>query len=388
MGESSFIDVSSSFSWGDPYGMIATSTSLIANTEAYLSALQSQSGQLAAPVINPSFPTVTSAPVPSLIAMPSLSLPPDWTLPDQPEAALNTFNWPGEIAYTSDLLVAAQGNLTDALNGVFTSLNAQAQQAIWDAAREREYRQQADALAGLDQMESLGYAFPPGVYLDARIKIQTETNNTLAGLSRDIMVKQAELQLENVVKAREAVIELEGKLIGYASEVANRSFGAAKYEVEASIQIYQAKIAGFDAVIRGLVGEAQASASYNTAIASVYSAEASALSAYNEAIIKAWEAVINEQEKITEIAVAAAKANGDLYIAARGLSLDASKVGAQVNAQLGAAALGAISWHSSISQGNSFSSSDSTSKSTNYNNNNSTSASNEFRVEQITTHSS
>jgi hypothetical protein len=56
--------------------------------------------------------------------------------------------------------------------------------------------------------------------------------------------------------------------------------------------------------------------------------------------------VINEQLQITQIGVAAAKANGDMYIATKGLAEDAAKVGAQVNAQLGASALGAIHWAS------------------------------------------
>lgn len=412
--------------------------------------------------------------------------------------------------FTSALLTQLQTNLQAALtDGSFTALTAQAQAAMFDAAREREYRHQADAIAELARMESLGYAFPPGAYLDARLKVVTETNNTLAGLSRDIMVKQAELQMENISKARDTATALEGKLIDYANQVAQRTFEAAKYAVEAAVAIYNTKVegykaslqaytaqaqvyetqikgvlatievtkaqvefektkaeintaivaqyraeveasqavlaiyktqvdiiqtqaqveklkvdifgaqiqayvgeinaytagvegykasiqaqatieeayktsveaysaqvnagvaqinarvaayrgqidaytaqlAGYDSSIKGMVGQAQAAATFNTAQAEVFKAQVASLSSYNDTLTKQWEAVLNEQEKIAQIGVAAAKANGDLYIAARGLSLDASKVGAQVASQLGAAALGAISWHSSTSNG-------------------------------------
>lgn len=410
--------------------------------------------------------------------------------------------------YTSALLTQLETDLQNALEeGTWTGLPGPIEQALWDRAREREYRQMADALMDLERMETMGFAFPPGVYIDARIKMQTEMQNTTAGLSREIMVKQAELTLTNIIKARDDATSLESKLIDYANQVAQRTFESLKYATEAEIAIYNAQVEtykaqlqgfqtqalvfdtkikgllaqvevlkaqityeqtkaeintaivqqyaaevqatqaiidiykvqveiiqtqaniqkikvdvfgaqiqafvgqvnaytaevegykayvetqgviesayktsvdayaaevnagvaevnatvavfkgkidaytaqldGYKAAITGMVGQAQAASLYNTAESEVYRAEVAALTSYNTVLTQQWQAILNEQEKIAEVAISAAKANGDLFIAARGLSLDASKVGAQVSAQLGASALGAIHWANSSS---------------------------------------
>ena len=440
-----------------------------------------------------------------------------------------------KAAYTSTVLSALQASLLSAMtDNTDTGLSAATQQAMWDAAREREMIQQAAALASLDRdTEVLGYALPPGVFIDARIKIQTETSRTLSGLSRDIMVKQAELRLENVTKARELSVGLEGKLIDYYNQVAQRTFEAAKYYTEAAINIYNAQVQAFTVKLRGYevqatvydtqikgilanvqykqaqidfektkaeinsalinqykievdaslatlevyktqvqiiqvqaqiektkvdvfaaqiqaftgqvnaytaqvdgykaviesqtaienvyktqveaysaevsagvaaagaliaqfkgrieaytaqldgfkaqlqaqVAVVQAEAAYNTSLVEEFKGEVSAVTAYNQALTSQWEAVVNEQVQIAQVAAKVAEANGQLYISARQLSIDASKAGAQVAAQLGAAALNAIHWSNSASWSLGVSSvisnSNSTSTSTNSNYNSS-----------------
>ena len=420
--------------------------------------------------------------------------------------------------YTSALLQQAQTDLQQALaDGTWTGLPAAAENGLWERGSEREFRAQADALADLDRMEGLGYAFPPGVWLDARLKIQTETDNTRTALSREIMVKQAEMTLDNIIKARSEAVLLEGKLIDYANQMAQRTLEACKYVTEAGVQIYNAAVEGFkasldgyktqavvyEAQIRGLeatvhvyqaeiefektkadintalvsqytaqvnaalatlkitelqveiiktqaevekikvevfgsevqafassvnaysaqvgayktqveaqgviegvfktqadvygtmvqsgataigakvadykgridayvtqielyksqiqamIGQAQSANFYNTAQAEVYRAEVGALSSYNDVLTKQWQAAISEGTNIAQVAVKAAEANGQLYVSSRSLALDASKVGAQVSAQLGAASLNAIHWSSSVSQSSSNSHSDS-----------------------------
>ena len=497
-----------------------------------------------APTVNLDFvyPTValTLPEPPTLLSLdtvnfPTLTIPTfDAKVPTFTAVEPGPFNYvPGDL-YTSKLLTDLEDDLDAAITtGEYTHLSKQAQEALWDTGRESEYRKQAVALAELNsRAEVLGYAFPPGSFVDARIRIQTDTNYTIDNLSRDIMSKQAELQLTNIVKARENAITLEGQLINYANQTAQRTLEAAKYATEAGIAIYNAKVkaytaslegykaqvlvyeaqikgimaqvqivqaqveyektkadintsivkqyevevqaqlailqiyktqveivqtqasvekikvdiygaeiqafvgrinaytaevqgykasieaqatieqayktsvdaytaevnagvaqlnarvsvfhsqieayqaqlAGYDSAIKGMIGQAQAASTFNTATAEVFTAQVQAMASYNDVLTKQWEAIMNEQAQITQIAVSEAKANGDLYIAARGLSLDASKVGAQVCAQLGAAALGAISWHNSSQWSSNMQSSDGNTISTNtgYNTNNTT----------------
>jgi len=585
--------------FGDVNTVTAISTDMLTIAENFMTDL-TRAGWFSAPVINPNFPTITSAPAPVTAPLPTLQAV-SWTVPSQPGAftgvppnvssllpgpftgtppslvfgtmpvanygsapdapaidlnyvfptldlnlpsapnlmQINSIAFDGVslptldvsvpsltavapsiipyregTTYTSLLLTSLYADLQAALeDGSYLTLTKQAQDALWDAAREREYRQQADALAELERMEALGYAFPPGVYLDARLKVQTETNNTIAGLSRDIMVKQAELQLENLTKAREATVALESKQIDYANQIAQRAFESAKFVAEAAIQVYNANVEaykaslegyrvqaaifdtlmrgamtkveiykaqlegeklkvdmdtalvqqyeaqiraqglfvdiykaelgaietqanlqkiiveaygeqiraytsrvnaftaevegykasteaqgivqntyktsveayaatvdagareatamiegfkaqvsaytaqldGYRASVEGMAQQARAASEYNQAAAEVYRAEMTGIASYNDVLTKQWQATMEISEKIAEVGVQAAKAQGDMYLQTKNIAVEASKGGAQVAAQLGAAALNAIhfsnssSWSSALS---------------------------------------
>lgn len=455
----------------------------------------------------------------------------DFTVPELTAVSPSIREYtPGED-YTSGLLTAMQAELLDRITNGGTGLNPDIENAIWDRARERELRQQADSIAELERMETLGYSTPPGVYLDARIKIITETDYNIANLSREIMIKQAELELENVNQSLNLASSLEGKLIDYSNQVEQRLFEATRYATEAGISIYnanvqaygayvdayKAKVQIYEAQVRGelakveaykaeisaeqakadvnrsiveqyrvqveaalsnirifeaeikaiqtkaeveklkvmIFGEqvkgytaqinaytagvegfratvqaeatkqdafkaqvqaysaqvdagskviqsrideylgqleakkvewegykamaqaeasrAQAVSAYNQSQSAAYTAEVRAISAYNEATTKQWQAALEQAQSVTQIGVAAAKANAELYVTTRSLALDAAKVGAQVSAQLGASALSALSLSNSFSISNAASNvnndstSDSYSEAHNYN---------------------
>lgn len=432
---------------------------------------------------------------------------------------------PGTL-YTSALLQALQASLLDRVVNGGSGLSPTVEQAIWDRGREREARAAREAILALERMEGMGFAFPPGVYLDARLKIETETQNNLAGHSREVMIKAAELEQENVKHALSTAVTLETQLISYTNQVEQRLFEATKYATEAYIEIYNAKVrayaayldayktkvAIYEARIRGelakvevykaeveaesvkaqvntalvnqykvatdaalaavevykaelgaiqtkaeieklkvsIFGEqvrayaskvsaytanveafravigaeaakqdafksqvqayaaeveagakaadariaeyrgklaakeldwsgyktaveaesarAKAIADLNSAEADSYRAQVSGVSAYNDTLTKQWQAAIEQAQRVAEIGVAAAKANADLYMTTRSLALDAAKVGAQVSAQLGAAALNAINWSSSVNSSASYSNSSVSSSSTSQSN--------------------
>ena len=187
----------------------------------------------------------------------------DGVAPQLTLAAPTPLNYVEAPTYVSDLLDDVTDSLESALtNGTDTGLDTATQTALWDAGREREYRQQTDALAEIDRMEALGYAFPPGVYIDARLKVQTETNYTIAGLSREILVKQAELRLENVMKSRELAISLESKWLDNYNEVQQRALENAKYQTEALVSIYNAGVQAYTARLEGFKATIQAYDAY------------------------------------------------------------------------------------------------------------------------------
>ena len=160
--------------------------------------------------------------------------------------------------WTSSLLTQLETDLNNALSeGTWTGLPGPIEDNLWGRAAEREYRQTANALDELERMESLGYAFPPGVYIDARVRMQTELANTMAGLSRDIAWKQADLTLQNIVAARQNATVLESKFIDYTNEVNQRAFESAKYLTESAIALYNAEVQAYAASLKGYEVQAE-----------------------------------------------------------------------------------------------------------------------------------
>lgn len=451
------------------------------------------------------------------VTMPAI----DTTLPELTAIAPSIREYtPGDL-YTSGLLTSIKASLQDRIDNGGTGLAPDVENAIWDRGREREYRQLQNAVADLERMETLGYAFPGGVYLDARLKLQTEFGANMAGHSREVMIKQAELEQTNVLAALQQATQLEGALMNYTNQVEQRVFDSCKYATEAGIALYNArvqaytayldayktKVAVYEAQVRtevakveafkaqisaeqakaqintalvdqykvqadvalsaieiykaeigaiqtkaeiekikietfgeqvkayaakinaytaGVEGfrasigaetskqeafkakvdaysatvtaavktvearieeykgrlqaktvewegykaaaqaesaKASAVASNNASLADGYKATVSGISAYNDTLTKQWQVAYEQAQRTAEIGVSAAKANADLYMTTRSLALDAAKVGAQVSGQLGAAALNATNWSSSVSLGESYNSSDSYSNS-------------------------
>ena len=419
---------------------------------------------------------------------------------------------PGAL-YTSALLTALKTTLENRITTGGTGLAADVEEAIWNRAREREQRTLADALLDLERMETLGYAFPPGVYLDARLKLTNEFGKTYAGLSRDIAIKQAELELSNVQEALKEAVRLEGQLLDYTSRMEQRIFEATKYATDAGIAIYNAKVdaykalldafktkvAIYEAQIRGelakvevykaqvdaerakaevnnalvnqykvqveaalanvevykvrveaaqvkaqieklkiemfaehvrayvaksnayaaemegykaeiqaevakqegyrtqvqayaaqvdaqakiagvqieilkseiareqlqwdayksqtdaLVAAANVAAQSISAQVEIYKTDTGVITSYNDTLMKQYQIVSDLNQRVSELRVATGKANGDLWISVRQLLIEAAKTAATTTSQIGAAALNATNWSSSIALGESFS---------------------------------
>lgn len=421
--------------------------------------------------------------------------------------------------YTSALLSSLQTTLADRIANGGTGIPADAENAIWDRQREREFIAADDAIRDLERMESMGYALPPGVYMDARYRINTELRARQISLGREIMIKQAELEMENIRRSLEVATQLEGTLVSYNNQVEQRLFESSKYATEAGIEIYNAKVRayaayletyktkvaiyearirgelakvetykaqiqaeeakaqintalvnqfkvqtdaalasvevfkaqvmaiqskaeleklkinifgeqvraytakisaytagvegfrasvqaegtkqeaykaqvaaysakvdsvvktieakieeykgkvmaktaeweGYKAAYQGEAARAQAITASNQTLIEGYKAQVTGITGYNETLTKQWQVSLDQAQRTSEIAVASAKANGELYMTSRSLALDAAKVGAQVSAQIAAASLNAVNYSYSNTFGYSASASNSAS---------------------------
>lgn len=154
---------------------------------------------------------------------------------------------PGQ-GYTSSLLTDLDNKISLRLDG-FTAMPPEVEQAIWDRGRDREIKQLQDGLDDLERMESLGYALPPGIWLDTRTKLQTEYAANSYGHSREVMIKQAELLQQNVRHAIDSAIALESRLIEQYNQIETRTLEGAKYRTNAAVEIYNAKVRAYSAYL-------------------------------------------------------------------------------------------------------------------------------------------
>lgn len=169
----------------------------------------------------------------------------DTNVPELTAVAPSVIPYNPGSGYASSLLTAIQSTLESRITEGGTGLPPAVEEALWNRGREREYRQIADALSELERMESLGYAFPPGMYMDARYKIQTEMGYASNMISREIMVKQAELELDNVKTSLQLAVQMESNLLTYTNQVEQRIFEASRYATEAGVSIYNAKVQAY-----------------------------------------------------------------------------------------------------------------------------------------------
>lgn len=167
------------------------------------------------------------------------------------------------------------------------------------------------------------------------------------------------------VEGYRASIEAEGqKQLAFKTQVeafaAQVQAGAT--QINARVETYKAQISakelefeGFKAAYQGEAAKAQATSAYNQSLSEQYRGTVAATTSYNEVLTKQWQVALDEALQATQIGVKAAEANGQLYLSSRSIAADAAKVGAQVSAQLGAAALNAINWSTHISNSTAYS---------------------------------
>jgi uncharacterized protein YoxC len=225
------------------------------------------------------------------VAAPSTAAPPTYTAP---------------TPYSSSLLTSLAAALTTRLAGG-TGLAPAVEAAIWDRARDRE---SATAQAAIDtitrEAEALGYELPPGVVADG---IRRETRafyDKTSTFSRDVAIKQAELEQANMQKTIDQVREFEVSL----AEIITKRASMALDEFRAAVEVFRAEV---------------------------------------EQEVKHWEAQIAQYKAQADYIMAGQRINSEVIRANLATVLEAGKIGAQVYSQLVAAAYSLIRASASVS---------------------------------------
>ncbi len=174
-------------------------------------------------------------------------LPFDGVEPTFDEARPNTNLVWTEPEYASELLDDTTTRVRAWLQGG-TGLPAAVQQALFDKARSREVDTAKEATeAAFDTWAARGFSMPPGMLVEQVNVAQEKSRLAQNTLEREILIKSAEWEIENLRVAVERGIALETVLINKFSNSAQRTFEAAKYRVEADIALFNAMVSLYNA---------------------------------------------------------------------------------------------------------------------------------------------
>lgn len=216
----------------------------------------------------PEAPTVTLPGAPEFLHLQThtfggVNLHEDWLdkLKDIPELSIlepAPFSYSPGKKYASQLLDNLKATLNARIQGG-TGLAPAVEQQIWDRARDRETQ---IALAReqevLRQSEALGFPLPSGVLAGQLADARREYHDKLSGLSRDVAIKQAELEQANLRETIQFALQLESTLLEDCYKLETLAFEAAKEAASNAIQAHNAALERFKALLAGYQAYASA----------------------------------------------------------------------------------------------------------------------------------
>lgn len=265
----------------------------------------------------PDAPTLATITAPTLLTLNTvtfagLDLHEDWqaelaAVPTLTLVAPTPFSYSLGAEYTSALLTALQATLLERLAGG-TGLDPNVEQAIWDRGRTRETKiALSNEAEVMRNSEALGFHLPAGVSAAQLREAQANYYDKLSELSRDVMIKQAELEQANLKDTIAAGMDLEGKLIDYSYKLEQLTFETAKQYADNAIQVHNAAVEQFKTLLQRAQIYAE---NYKTLInaeeinVQVYKAQIEAESAkadMNKAIVDRYKAEIEATQSQVEI---------------------------------------------------------------------------------------
>jgi hypothetical protein len=210
-----------------------------------------------APVLTlPKAPTLSAVQLPT---MPALVMPQfQSTLPlNDITAPTETFKF-AEVEYKSTALDAVKSKLLTALEEGGYGINSGDEARLWERGREREMRAAETKIQGATrQMATRGFSMPAGALNALISEAQQSAHVAISGLSREIMLKRADLYLENYKFTIEQVKDIEKTLINYHGAMMERALNASRALVELAIAGYNARVANFNLKLESYKASAQ-----------------------------------------------------------------------------------------------------------------------------------
>lgn len=221
----------------------------------------------------PDAPTVVLPDLPQMLSLQTVTfggvnLHEDWLdkLDEIPELQIiqpTRLQYTRGPGYASTLLDNLKATINARLMGG-SGINPNVEQALFDRMRDRETQLALGRTAEVNRtVEALNFPLPPGVLVGMQSDAQREYFDKLSGASRDITIKQADLEQTNLANAIQSAIALESQLIDYSYKIELLTFEAAKALADNEIQVLNAQIEQYKALLAGYDSYARA---YDTLI--------------------------------------------------------------------------------------------------------------------------
>jgi hypothetical protein len=352
--------VASSFAQAQTYANIAQS-SLTGFTDALNAAVY------VPPTLSVTWNSIATPSLPSLPSSPSLpsisyvapTAPSDFV--DVAPGVTTIDDFTGISPNPSQLLTDLTNTIISRIAGG-TGLDPAVEQAIWDRARSRELKL---ALANEDDIartsEAMGFMMPAGVMIDQLRVAQQNYYDKASELSRDIAVKQAELEQTNLNAAIAAGTDLEGKIIQiykteadvYGVQVNAKAeiakLGMARYE--SLIRAYESSVSAYRSKVDAERSRIEALSAQSRALIDGYTAGTRAVEATAGMYQGLYAVQVKDYEAGQAITLQAGKINSDNLNYTNSTRIDAAKAGAQVYAQLVSSAYSMIHASAGVSAG-------------------------------------
>lgn len=129
-----------------------------------------------------------------------------------------------------------------------TGIPAAVERALFERAVDRDNLLVDRAVSeAYDEFSSRGYTMPPGALVARVDSVRQEAMLKAQATSREILIKAAEWEIENIRFAVQQGIACENVLVGIFMNGAARLFEAAKHRVDSELAIYNAQVALFNA---------------------------------------------------------------------------------------------------------------------------------------------
>jgi hypothetical protein len=151
-----------------------------------------------------------------------------------------------EPVYASAMKDAAAAVIAEMLAGG-TGIPFAVERDMWEQSRQRE---DASAQKVIDEategFAARGFSHPPGVLNAQVLAVREESARKATELSREIAIKDADLEQKNRQFAVEKALDYERIYVGIFLAIVERNFQIAKFGVETAIQVFNMQVTAFN----------------------------------------------------------------------------------------------------------------------------------------------